>query len=82
MISRQVRQGLSILSIVIMIGSLLLVMLGTVVTLYVEIKEGPMSDGPFTMFLEGPMGGFIMGLIAAALLRTLLSIDARLEQRA
>ncbi len=65
-----------------MVGSSLLIVLGVVVTVYAEMTGPRLSDGPFTMFLEGRLGGLLMGLLTSAVLRTLLSIDARLEQKA
>ena len=80
MMSHVVRRGLSLLATVIMLGSLVLIVLGFVIALHFELKSGPMSDGFFTVFLEERLGDLIMGLIAGAALRTLVSIDARLER--
>ena len=81
MISQRLRQRLIILSTLIMVGSLTLIVLGTAISLFYEVKEGPVSDGFFSVFLETRLGDLIMGLIAGATLRTLVSIDARLERK-
>lgn len=81
MISQPLRQSLITLSTVIMMGSMALIVLGSAVSIFSEMTEGPVSDGFLTMFLETRLGDLIMGLIAGAALRTLVSIDARLERK-
>jgi hypothetical protein len=81
MMSGATRRYLIILSWIIMIGSLITMALLLVVGLYVETTTEQLSHSMLDMFLESQLGGLIMGLLAGATLRTLLSIEARLEAR-
>ena len=82
MMSARVRQALVILSILIMLGSVVLLGLGLATTIYFDAKQSvPVSDSSFSVVAETLFGDFVVSLMAGAVLRVLLSIDARLERK-
>lgn len=82
MMSARVRQALILLSILIMLGSVILFGLGLATTIFFDAKQSvPVSDSSFSVVAETLFGDFVVSLTAGAVLRVLLSIDARLERK-
>lgn len=82
MMSARVRQALILLSILIMLGSVILFGLGLATTIFFDAKQSvPVSDSSFSVVAETLFGDFVVTLTAGAVLRVLLSIDARLERK-
>ncbi|WP_313576116.1 hypothetical protein [Brevundimonas sp.] len=82
MMSARVRQALILLSILIMLGSVILFGLGLATTIFFDAKQSvPVSDSSFSVVAETLFGDFVVSLVVGAVLRVLLSIDARLERK-